>query len=78
MIQDCLQNMLDFSHKKAKRNFVETVELQVRLKNYDVCRQRRFGVSMSPFLHSSNVLIPSYFSLCSELFLSYELLCPIL
>lgn len=35
--------MLEFSNKTKKRGFVETVELQIGLKNYDPQRDKRFS-----------------------------------
>lgn len=38
-----VQQLLDYSHNEKKRNFVETVELQIGLKNYDPQRDKRFS-----------------------------------
>ena len=35
--------LLEFSNETKKRNFLETVELQVGLKNYDPQRDKRFS-----------------------------------
>lgn len=35
--------MLEYSSKTKKRGFVETVELQIGLKNYDPQRDKRFS-----------------------------------
>lgn len=38
-----VQSLLDYSHNEKKRNFLETVELQIGLKNYDPQRDKRFS-----------------------------------
>ena len=38
--------MLKYSNETKKRNFLETVELQVGLKNYDPQRDKRFSGSL--------------------------------
>ena len=38
-----VQQLLDYSNNTKKRNFLETVELQIGLKNYDP--QRRFRIT---------------------------------
>ena len=38
-----VQSLLDFSTNEKKRNFLETVELQIGLKNYDPQRDKRFS-----------------------------------
>jgi len=35
--------LLEYSNEKKKRNFLETVELQIGLKNYDPQRDKRFS-----------------------------------
>lgn len=35
--------LLKHSHEVKKRNFLETVELQIALKNYDPSRDKRFA-----------------------------------
>merc|ERR1719253_1297578 len=48
-VREAVENILAFSAKK-KRNFHETVELQVALKNYDPQKDKRFsGVIRVPF-----------------------------
>jgi len=42
-LSEALQGILNFSTKEHKRNFLETVELQVALKNYDPVRDKRFS-----------------------------------
>ncbi|MCJ1420906.1 hypothetical protein MMC32_007265 [Xylographa parallela] len=38
-----VQSLLEFSTNEKKRNFLETVELQIGLKNYDPQRDKRFS-----------------------------------
>lgn len=38
-----VQALLDYSNNEKKRNFLETVELQIGLKNYDPQRDKRFS-----------------------------------
>ena len=38
-----IQALLDYSQNEKKRNFLETVELQIGLKNYDPQRDKRFS-----------------------------------
>ena len=38
-----VQDLLKFSLEEKKRNFLETVELQIGLKNYDPQRDKRFS-----------------------------------
>lgn len=38
-----MQSLLDYSTNEKKRNFLETVELQIGLKNYDPQRDKRFS-----------------------------------
>ena len=38
-----VQSLLDYSNNEKKRNFLETVELQIGLKNYDPQRDKRFS-----------------------------------
>lgn len=38
-----VQQLLDYSQNTKKRNFLETVELQIGLKNYDPQRDKRFS-----------------------------------
>ena len=38
-----VQSLLEYSNEKKKRNFLETVELQIGLKNYDPQRDKRFS-----------------------------------
>ncbi|GBO11646.1 60S ribosomal protein L10a-2, partial [Araneus ventricosus] len=41
-LYECVNNLLENSQKKP-RNFVETVELQIALKNYDPQKDKRFS-----------------------------------
>lgn len=41
-----VQQLLDYSTNTKKRNFLETVELQIGLKNYDPQRDKRFSGSI--------------------------------
>merc|ERR1712169_28344 len=38
-----VKELLDYSQNTKKRNFVETIELQIGLKNYDPQRDKRFS-----------------------------------
>jgi hypothetical protein len=38
-----VKELLDYSQNEKKRNFLETVELQIGLKNYDPQRDKRFS-----------------------------------
>jgi len=38
-----VQELLEYSNETKKRNFLETVELQIGLKNYDPQRDKRFS-----------------------------------
>ena len=38
-----MKELLDYSLNEKKRNFLETVELQIGLKNYDPQRDKRFS-----------------------------------
>lgn len=38
-----VQSLLQYSLEEKKRNFLETVELQIGLKNYDPQRDKRFS-----------------------------------
>eukprot|EP01129_Flabellula_baltica_P001965 TRINITY_DN11850_c0_g1_i1.p1 TRINITY_DN11850_c0_g1~~TRINITY_DN11850_c0_g1_i1.p1 ORF type:complete len:218 (+),score=58.61 TRINITY_DN11850_c0_g1_i1:56-709(+) len=37
-----IEELLKYSNEEKKRNFVETIEIQVGLKNYDPVREKRF------------------------------------
>ena len=38
-----VKELLEYSNETKKRNFLETVELQIGLKNYDPQRDKRFS-----------------------------------
>jgi large subunit ribosomal protein L10Ae len=38
-----VKDLLEYSQTTKKRNFLETVELQIGLKNYDPQRDKRFS-----------------------------------
>jgi large subunit ribosomal protein L10Ae len=42
-VRSSVQTLLEYSLETKKRNFLETVELQVGLKNYDPQRDKRFS-----------------------------------
>ncbi|KAI9713849.1 MAG: 60S ribosomal protein L10a [Bogoriella megaspora] len=42
-VRSNVQQLLDYSTNTKKRNFLETVELQIGLKNYDPQRDKRFS-----------------------------------
>ena len=42
-VRSNVKELLDYSTNEKKRNFLETVELQVGLKNYDPQRDKRFS-----------------------------------
>ncbi|CAF4353249.1 unnamed protein product, partial [Adineta steineri] len=37
-----VDELLSYSNNKRKRNFIETIELQIVLKNYNTLREKRF------------------------------------
>merc|ERR1711939_1191243 len=41
-VRQNVQQLLQYSNEEKKRNFLETVELQIGLKNYDPQRDKRF------------------------------------
>lgn len=43
VLQSAIKEILDYSLKTKKRGFVETVELQIGLKNYDPTRDKKFS-----------------------------------
>jgi large subunit ribosomal protein L10Ae len=50
--------LLEYSNEKKKRNFLETVELQIGLKNYDPQRDKRFsGTIKLPSIPRPNMSI---------------------
>jgi large subunit ribosomal protein L10Ae len=40
-VRQNVEQLLNYSHNEKKRNFLETVELQIGLKNYDPQRDKR-------------------------------------
>lgn len=42
-VRSNVQQLLNYSNEEKKRNFLETVELQIGLKNYDPQRDKRFS-----------------------------------
>lgn len=45
-LREAIRDMMNFSLKENKRNFVESVELQIGLKNYDPQKDKRFSGSV--------------------------------
>jgi large subunit ribosomal protein L10Ae len=43
ILEESVQGMLEYALTEKKRNFLETIELQVALKNYDPAKDRRFS-----------------------------------
>jgi large subunit ribosomal protein L10Ae len=53
-----VSELLEYSNEKKKRNFLETVELQIGLKNYDPQRDKRFsGTIRLPSIPRPNMSI---------------------
>jgi large subunit ribosomal protein L10Ae len=53
-----VKELLDYSLNEKKRNFLETVELQIGLKNYDPMRDKRFsGTVKLPVVPRPNMTI---------------------
>jgi large subunit ribosomal protein L10Ae len=42
-VRKSVNELLKHSQEEKKRNFVETIELQIGLKNYDPQRDKRFS-----------------------------------
>lgn len=42
-VRQNVEQLLNYSQNEKKRNFLETVELQIGLKNYDPQRDKRFS-----------------------------------
>ena len=42
-VRQNVQQLLQYSNEEKKRNLLETVELQIGLKNYDPQRDKRFS-----------------------------------
>ena len=73
-VREHVKELLKYSNETKKRNFLETVELQVGLKNYDPQRDKRFSGSLKlPNCPSvSSVML----SMLTELSLAVLTLCP--
>lgn len=53
-----IEQLLNYSQNEKKRNFLETVELQIGLKNYDPQRDKRFsGTIKLPTVPRPNMTI---------------------
>ena len=55
-LYECVQNVLKASADK-KRKFVETVDLQIGLKNYDPQKDKRFSGTVKLVLQSPSVTL---------------------
>ncbi len=47
VLQEAVRDMLKYSLTTKKRKFIETIELQIGLKNYDPSKDKRFAGSMA-------------------------------
>ncbi|KAJ5658467.1 uncharacterized protein N7484_002116 [Penicillium longicatenatum] len=57
-VRENVQSLLEYSLNEKKRNFLETVELQIGLKNYDPQRDKRFsGTIKLPVVPRPNMAI---------------------
>lgn len=57
-VRENVQKLLEHSNETKKRNFLETVELQIGLKNYDPQRDKRFsGTLRLPVVPRPNMTI---------------------
>jgi large subunit ribosomal protein L10Ae len=57
-VRSNVKELLDYSTNTKKRNFLETVELQIGLKNYDPQRDKRFsGTVKLPTVPRPNMTI---------------------
>ena len=45
-LNEAIKNILEFSKNKKSRKFIESIDLQVNLKNYDLSRDKRFSGSI--------------------------------
>ncbi|CAF1934003.1 unnamed protein product [Rotaria magnacalcarata] len=45
-LQESIDRLLQYAHDHHQRKFVETVELQIVLKNYDTHREKRFAANI--------------------------------
>ena len=48
-VRQNIKDLLQYSTEEKKRNFTETIELQIGLKNYDPQRYSSSNLSLSPF-----------------------------
>jgi len=63
-VRSNVAELLDYSTNTKKRNFLETVELQIGLKNYDPQRDKRFsGTVKLPVVPRPNMAI--WYVICS-------------
>ncbi len=53
-LQESVGAVLEYSHQTKKRKFLETVELQIALKNYDPSRDKRFSGTVRWVLNRYN------------------------
>ena len=59
-VRSNVKELLEYSNETKKRNFLETVELQIGLKNYDPQRDKRFsGTVRLPTLPRPRKLSPA-------------------
>ena len=65
-VRASVRELLAESNGEKKRNFVETIELQIGLKNYDPQRDKRFSGTVKCVLH----LLPPTSHLPTVCFLS--------
>ena len=65
-VRGSIKELLADANGEKKRNFVETVELQIGLKNYDPQRDKRFSGTVKCVLH----LLPLTSHLPTACFLS--------
>jgi len=64
-----IQELLKFSNETKKRKFVETIEVQVGLKNYDPVREKRFQgtfVLPHPIRYKTNMMVIGNERHCDE------------
>lgn len=67
-MRENIEQLLNYSQNEKKRNFLETVELQIGLKNYDPQRDKRFsGTIRLPTVPRPNMAIWCVHQLCNKL-----------
>ena len=59
-VRGSIQELLADANGEKKRNFVETIELQIGLKNYDPQRDKRFSGTVKYALFSIIILYHSW------------------